>query len=40
LDLPEKKKMGKGGGVRLDSGLELTPENSSVPKEQVARIRI
>lgn len=43
IDLPEKKKMSKPGGpapVKLDSGLVLSPENSFVPKDQVAKVRI
>jgi translation initiation factor 1 (eIF-1/SUI1) len=41
LDLPEKKKTsGKGGAsTKLDSGLVLTPENSTPPKDQVAAIK-
>ncbi|HVT83177.1 MAG TPA: translation initiation factor [Phycisphaerae bacterium] len=38
MELPEKKKMGKQG-VRLDSGLVLTPANSKGPADQVAKIR-
>src|SRR5579862_229595 len=46
IDLPEKKKMSQQAGGkhhvanRLDSGLVLTPKNSSPPADQVARIRI
>ncbi len=42
LVLPEKRKMGGSGkaGVRVDSGLVLTPENSVPPKDQVARVRV
>jgi translation initiation factor 1 len=42
LALPEKKKMshGKSGGQKLDSGLILTPENSTPPNDQVATVRI
>ena len=45
LKLPEKKKMSeKPGGKhhnpnRLDSGLVLTPQNSKIPADQVAKIR-
>jgi len=39
MDLPEKKKM-SAGGVKLSTGLVLSPENSTPPKEQVARVRI
>jgi translation initiation factor 1 len=40
LNLPEKKKMSAGKGERhLDSGLVLTPENSTPPKDQAAVIR-
>lgn len=42
LQLPEKKKMsaGKKGETRLDSGMVLTPENSTPPKDQVAVVRL
>ncbi len=44
LQLPEKKKMAeKPGGKhagRLDSGLVLTPQNSTAPADQVAKIRV
>lgn len=38
--LPDKKKMSKPNAPeKLDSGLVLTPENSSPPKDQVAHIK-
>lgn len=37
--LPEKKKMG-GRGVQLSTGLTLTPENSTPPQDQVAKVRL
>jgi translation initiation factor 1 len=44
LHLPDKKKMAeKPGGKhanKLDSGLVLTPQNSSSPADQVAKIRV
>src|SRR4051794_18459834 len=38
LELPDKKKMSKG--VKLDSGLVLTPANSKAPSDQVAKVRV